>query len=202
MKRIQDIIDDLKAGKFVLVTDSHDRENEADLLMAAEFVTKEHINFLINHARGLITNPISLEISKELNLPLMVKENIGTEFTAFTVSVDLIEGTHTGISSTDRAMTMRHFTKGQARAEHFERPGHVFPLIAHHLGVKGREGHTEAAIDLLKLSGLSLVAVLCETLNQEGDALVADELVAFSNAHKIKMISIDEIKNYLNACNL
>lgn len=202
MNIINDIIKDLKAGQFVLVTDSHERENEADLLMAAEFISKEKINFLINHARGLITNPISHEIAKNLNLPLMIKENTGTMHTAFTVSIDLIEGTHTGISSTDRAMTMKRLSETNAKSTDFERPGHVFPLIAHGGGVNLRPGHTEAAIDLLKLSNLNQVAVLCETLNIEGNALVGDELLNFSKTHNIKIISIDQIKQYLNTCNL
>jgi len=192
----QDIIKDLKAGHLVLVTDSHDREDEADLLMAAEFVTTEKINFFLNHARGLITNPVSSTIAKKLGLTLMVPENAGTLQTAFTVSIDAVVGTHTGISSRDRALTIKKMSDLAAVSTDFERPGHVFPLIAHDKGVLGREGHTEAAIDLMKLAGLTEVAVLCETLNECGEALKGEELLEFAKKFKIKIISIEELKNY------
>lgn len=192
----EDIIKDLKAGHLVLVTDSHDREDEADLLMAAEFVTTEKINFFLNHARGLITNPVSSTIAKKLGLTLMVPENAGTLQTAFTVSIDAVVGTHTGISSRDRALTIKKMSDLAAVSTDFERPGHVFPLIAHDKGVLGREGHTEAAIDLMKLAGLTEVAVLCETLNECGEALKGEELLEFAKKFKIKIISIEELKNY------
>lgn len=190
------ILDDLKAGHVVLVTDCHDREDEADLLMAAEFITKEKINFFLNHARGLITNPLTSDIAKKLGLPLMVQENAGTLQTAFTVSIDAVSGTHTGISSHDRAVTIKKMSDQKASAADFERPGHVFPLIAHEQGVLAREGHTEAAIDLMKMAGLYPVAVLCETLNENGEALKGEELLEFARIFKIKIVSIDEIKKY------
>jgi 3,4-dihydroxy 2-butanone 4-phosphate synthase/GTP cyclohydrolase II len=199
MEIIDAVLKDLKAGHLVLVTDHYDRENEADLLLAAEFITTEKINFFFNHARGLITNPISSAISKKLNLPLMVPEHAGTMQKAFTVSIDAIIGTHTGISSTDRAITIKKLSDPKALATDFERPGHVFPLIAHDLGVQGRAGHTEAAIDLMKLAGLNQVAVLCETLNSEGNTLKGEELSEFAKRYKIKIISIDEIRTYLMA---
>lgn len=195
--KVESVLNDLKRGHLVLVTDHQDREDEADLLMAAEFITVEKINFFLNHARGLITNPISSVIAKKLNLPLMVPENAGTLMTAFTVSIDVIEGTHTGISSKDRALTIKKLGDTQSRASDFEKPGHVFPLIAHDGGIMARPGHTEAAIELLKLAGLNQVAVLCETLNSEGDALKGEELLEFAELFKIKIISIDEIKDYL-----
>lgn len=199
MEIIQAVLKDLKAGHLVLVTDDHDRENEADLLMAAEFISVEKINFFLNHARGLITNPISLEISKKLKLPLMVPENEGTLQTAFTISIDATIGTHSGISSADRALTIKKLSDPEAHALSFDRPGHVFPLIAHQEGVLGRKGHTEAAIDLMKLASLNQVAVLCETLNSEGDALIGEELLAFAKTFKILIVSINEIKDYLLA---
>jgi 3,4-dihydroxy 2-butanone 4-phosphate synthase/GTP cyclohydrolase II len=197
--KIQAVLDDLKAGHLVLVTDSHDREDEADLLMAAEFITVEKINFFLTNARGLITNPISSEIAKKLDLPLMVLSNAGTMQTAFTVSIDAIAGTHTGISSKDRATTIKKLSDRGALATDFERPGHVFPLIAHDKGVLVREGHTEAAIDLMKLAGLNQVAVLCETLNEQGEALKGEELSNFAQTFKIKVISIEEIKDHLQS---
>lgn len=196
---IDAILADLKAGHLVLVTDDHAREDEADLLMAAEFVTVEKINFLFNHARGLITNPISSNIARNLKLPLMVPDNAGTMMTAFTVSVDAILGTHTGISSTDRTLTIKALSNPDARASDFERPGHVFPLIANDGGVLVRPGHTEAAIDLLKLAGLQLVAILCETLNSSGNALKGEELLEFAKTFKIKIVSINEIQQYLKS---
>jgi 3,4-dihydroxy 2-butanone 4-phosphate synthase/GTP cyclohydrolase II len=191
--KIAAIISDLQAGHLVLVTDDHDRENEADLLMAAEFITVEKINFFLNHARGLITNPMSSEIAKKLNLTLMVPENVGIEHTAFTISIDARNGIHTGITSIDRATTIKKLSNTDAVASDFTRPGHVFPLIAHDQGIRGRQGHTEAAIDLMKLAGLREVAVLCETLNSEGMALVGQELHEFASTYKIKIISIAEI---------
>lgn len=196
---IEAILNDLKAGHLVLVTDDCDREDEADLLMAAEFISSEKINFFFNHARGLITNPISPKIAKKLGLPLMVLENEGTMMTAFTVSVDAIEGTHTGISAKDRSTTIKKLSAPSSTPSDFERPGHVFPLIAHEGGVLKRPGHTEAAIELLKLAGLNEVAVLCETLNSEGESLKGEELLSFANTFKIKIISIKEIIEYLKS---
>ncbi len=197
-KSVEEAIANLKKGNLILVTDSRDREDEADLLMAAEFITTEKINFMINHARGLITNPVSSAVAKKLNLTLMVPENLGTLQTAFTVSIDAAVGTHTGISSKDRALTIKKMTEVQACATDFERPGHVFPLIAHELGVFAREGHTEAAIELMKLAGLYQVAVLCETLNEQGEALKGAELIEFSKTYKLKIVAIDDIKKYLS----
>lgn len=197
---IEIILNELKAGRFVLVTDDQEREDEADLLMAAEFVTPNKINFLFNHARGLITHPISSEIAKKLNLPLMVLENAGSMMTAFTVSIDALEGTHSGISSKDRSTTILKLSDAKATAHDFERPGHVFPLIAHDGGVLKRPGHTEAAVDLLKLAGLHLVGVLCETLNEEGEALKGEELRLFATKHNIKIISIFELALCLKEC--
>lgn len=199
MEIIETVIRDLKAGHLVLVTDDRDREDEADLLMAAECITVEKINFFLNHARGLITNPISSAIAKKLNLPLMVAQNAGTLQTAFTVSIDAVIGTHSGISSADRAVTIKRLSNPLAIASDFHRPGHVFPLIAHDLGLGARLGHTEAAIDLMKLAGMNQVAVLCETLNGEGNTLKGEELKAFAKTYKIKMISINEIRDYLYA---
>lgn len=194
---IEAVLKDLKAGHLVLVTDDNDREDEADLLMAAQFITVEKINFFFNHGRGLITNPISSIIAKKLKLPLMVPENAQTMLTAFTVSIDAIAGIHSGISSADRSITIKKLSDPEAVAVDFVRPGHVFPLIAHDGGVLKRPGHTEAAIELLKLAQLNEVAVLCETLNNEGNALKGEELLVFAELYKIKIISINEIELYL-----
>jgi 3,4-dihydroxy 2-butanone 4-phosphate synthase/GTP cyclohydrolase II len=196
-QNLQSCIEEIKKGHFVLITDDSSREDEADLFKAAEFITKADINFLVKHARGLITNPVSSSIAKKLSLHLMVPENAGTLITAFTVSIDAIDGTHTGISSADRALTMKKMSEASSVATDFERPGHVFPLIAHDKGVLGREGHTEASVDLLKLAGLYEVGVLCETLNEDGEALRGLELKKFSEEFNIKILSVSEIKSYL-----
>ena len=196
-ENLHNCLEEIKKGRFVLITDDSSREDEADLFKAAEFITKEDINFLVKNARGLITNPISSTISKKLGLQLMVPENAGTLMTAFTVSIDAIDGTHTGISSADRALTMKKMSDSKSFAADFERPGHVFPLIAHDKGVLGREGHTEASIDLLKLAGLYEVGVLCETLNEDGDALRGVDLKKFSEHFNIKILSVAEIKSFL-----
>lgn len=197
MEIIEAVLRDLRAGHLVLVTDDQDRENEADLLLAAECITAEKINFFLNHARGLITNPISSAVAKKLDLPLMVAQNSGTLETAFTVSIDAVRGIHSGISSADRALTIKRLSDPLAVSSDFHRPGHVFPLIAHDLGLRARLGHTEAAIDLMKLAGMNQVAVLCETLNSEGNTLKGEELKAFAKTYKIKIISINEIRDYL-----
>ena len=199
MKLIEAVLNDLRAGHLVLVTDDHNREDEADLLLAAQFITLEKINFFLNHARGLITNPISSEISKKLDLPLMVPSNEGTMNTAFTVSLDAINGTHSGISSHDRAITIKKLSDAYSVPQDFSRPGHVFPLIAHDNGVLARPGHTEAAIDLMKLAGLNQVAVLCETLNMEGNPLRGQELIDFAKTFKILIVSIKELKDFILA---
>lgn len=184
---------ELQAGRFILVCDDKQRENEADLIMAAQFVDSSHVNFMINNGRGLICTPINPTKARELKLPLMVKENEGTFETAFTVSVDAKIGTHTGISSKDRARTISLLSDDKAAALDFVSPGHIFPLIAHEGGVLVRAGHTEAAIELMKLAGLKEVAVLCETLNSEGEPLVGEELDHFCLQWNIPLISIKEI---------
>ncbi len=190
-------IEELKAGKFILVCDDATRENEADLIMAAQFVSADHVNFMINFGKGLICTPLSVEVATRLKLPLMVQEHEGTLETAFTVSVDAIFGTHTGISSRDRATTIKKLSDDDSGPLDFARPGHVFPLIANPGGVLVRPGHTEATIDLLKLSGLKSIGVLCETLNSHGEPLVGDELKKFSTTHNLTLISIVDLVDYL-----
>ena len=193
---IEKALFDLKAGRFILVCDDESREDEADLVMASEFVTREHVNFMINHGRGLICVPLSVETAKRLNLPLMVQEHAGTYETAFTVSVDVKKGTHTGISSNDRALTIRALGDSLSSAQDFVRPGHVFPLIAWEEGVLVRAGHTEAAVDLMKLAGLNPVAVLCETLSNDGVPLKGKLLKEFALHFNIPIISITDLIEY------
>ena len=194
MSQLASIIEDLKNKKFILLCDEPDRENEADLIMAAEFVTKEHVNFMINHGRGLICAPLTKKRALELNLPLMIKEHEGTTNTAFTVSIDAKEGISSGISSADRAKTLHLLSLAQTTPNDFERPGHIFPLIAHEKGVMFRSGHTEATVALLTLAGLTPVGVLCETLNNEGIPLKGEALNQFAKVHQLKIYSIAELK--------
>lgn len=194
---VKSAILELKFGKFILITDDHDRENEADLCCLAELVTTEHVNFMINHARGLMTVPLSFEKAKEIGLPLMVQENVNTLKTAFTLTIDAKEGITSGISSRDRAYTVKLLTAENISIKNFETPGHVFPLIAHPELLAKRQGHTEAAIEMAKLSNAKPVMVICETLNDSGEPLRGKELVDFANKHQIRVISIDEIQKSL-----
>lgn len=193
---IEKALHELKAGRFILVCDDESREDEADLIMAAQFATTEHINFMINNGRGLICVPVSPKIAKKLNLSLMVSEHTGTFETAFTVSVDVKKGTHTGISSKDRALTISALADPQSEAMDFVRPGHVFPLIAWEEGVLVRPGHTEAAVDFMKLAGLHPVAVLCETLSADGIALKGNLLAEFAREFNIPIVSITDLIEY------
>ncbi len=194
MSQLAGILEDLKNKKFILLCDEPDRENEADLIMAAEFVTKEHVNFMINHGRGLICAPLTKKRAVELDLPLMIKEHEGSVNTAFTVSVDAKEGIGSGISSADRARTLHLLSGPQTTPQDFVRPGHIFPLIAHEKGVMFRSGHTEATVALLTLAGLTPVGVLCETLNNEGIPLKGEALKQFAVVHQLKIYSIAELK--------
>ena len=186
-------LNEIKAGRFVLVCDDESREDEADLIMAAEFVTKDHVNFMINNGRGLICTPMSKKRAEELSLTLMVQEHVGTFETAFTISVDVKSGCKTGISSHDRALTINALAHPKSRPEDFVRPGHVFPLIAWEEGVFIRPGHTEASVDLMKLAKLAPVAVLCETLSEDGVPLKGQELKEFGKKFNIPIISIVEL---------
>ena len=192
---IQFVISELRAGRFVLVCDDESREDEADLIMAAELVTKEHVNFMINHGRGLICTPMSSAVAKKLELPLMIKEHEGSFETAFTVSADVIHGTHTGISSNDRALTINALSNPRANPSDFTRPGHIFPLIAWEEGVLVRPGHTEASVDLMKLAGLNPVS-------SDGVPLKGEELKAFAKSFNIPIISIVELIDYRRSLDL
>jgi 3,4-dihydroxy 2-butanone 4-phosphate synthase/GTP cyclohydrolase II len=192
---IENALAELKNGKFILVCDDESREDEADLVMAAQFVTTENVNFMINNGRGLICVPLSTTTAKKFNLPLMVQDHNGTYETAFTISVDF-KKTHTGISSQDRAMTISALGSQESSSEDFLRPGHIFPLIAWDEGVLVRAGHTEAAVDFMKLAGLNPVAVLCETLSADGVPLKGELLREFAAHFNIQIISIKELIEY------
>jgi len=165
-----EIIEEIRRGNMVVLVDDEDRENEGDLVFAADFVSAEKINFLAKHGRGLICMPITAEHARRLNLPPMAARNGTSHGTNFTVAIEAAEGVTTGISAADRAHTIRVASRPNARAEDVVQPGHVFPLVAHDGGVLMRAGHTEACCDLTRLAGLNPAAVLCEIMNDDGTA--------------------------------
>lgn len=193
---IEEAIAHIRAGKFVIIVDDEDRENEGDLVVAAEKVTPEHINFMAREARGLICVPIIGRRLDELKIPMMVQDNTSSHGTAFTVSVDYKVGTTTGISAYDRAATIRALIDPKARPEDFARPGHIFPLRYQEGGVLVRAGHTEAAVDLARLAGLYPAGVVCEVMNEDGTMARLPQLEAFAQKHGIKIITIAQLIAY------
>jgi 3,4-dihydroxy 2-butanone 4-phosphate synthase / GTP cyclohydrolase II len=193
---IEEAIQELKQGKMVLVVDDEDRENEGDLVMAAEKVTPGAINFMARFGCGLICVPLTGERIEELNLPLMVDRNTEGLGTAFTVSVDAKENITTGISAFERAHTIRVLIDPGTRPEDLARPGHVFPLRAKEGGVLRRAGHTEAAVDLAKLAGLYPAGVICEVLCEDGHMARVPELMEFAARHKLSLITIADLIKY------
>jgi len=197
---IDEAVAALARGGMVLVVDDEDRENEGDIIVASECVTPESIAFMMNHARGLICVAMEGGRLDELEIPLMVPRN-NTELhkTAFTVSVDYLPGTTTGISAADRAATVRALVAPETRPEDFARPGHIFPLRAHPRGVLGRPGHTEAAIDLARLAGKFPSGVICEVANDDGTMARLPQLRIFAEKHGLPLISIEDLIAYMAA---
>ncbi|TFH02053.1 MAG: bifunctional 3,4-dihydroxy-2-butanone-4-phosphate synthase/GTP cyclohydrolase II [Calditrichales bacterium] len=193
---IEEAVADFRAGKMVVVVDDEDRENEGDLIMAAEMVTPESINFLSKSARGLICVSLTAERAKELDLDLMVGDNSSLHETPFTISVDARKGTSTGISAFDRAKTIHVLADKQSVPSDLARPGHIFPLIAKDGGVLRRAGHTEAAVDLAKLAGLSPVGVLCEIMDDDGDMARGKNLEKMAAEFDLKIITIADLIAY------
>lgn len=194
---IEDIVADIAAGKMVVMMDDEDRENEGDLIMAAEHATPEAVAFIVRHTSGIICQPMTGERLAELQLPQMVPENTESHRTAFTVSVDYRHGTTTGISAADRAKTIRALAVGAAQPADFSRPGHIFPLRAEAGGVLRRAGHTEAAVDLAKLAGCqSASGIICEIVNDDGSMKRAPELREFAKAHGLKIGTIADLISY------
>ena len=184
---MEDVLADIRAGKMVIVVDDDNRENEGDLVMAAEKVTPEAINFMAKFGRGLICLALTEEKADELDLPPMVERNTAKLGTAFTVSVDAAEGVTTGISAADRAHTILTAVRPQAKPQDLVRPGHVFPLRAKNGGVLVRAGHTEAAIDLARLAGLTPAGVICEIMNDDGTMARLPQLLQFKKRHNLKI---------------
>src|SRR5579864_5573465 len=186
----------IRDGGLVIVVDDEDRENEGDLVMAAECATAEKVNFMLTHARGLVTVPLSAERVEALDLPLMVSHNTSHQGTAFTVSVGARDKITTGISAQDRAATIRALVDPATRPEDLSRPGHIFPLRATPGGVLRRAGHTEAAVDLAILAGRRPAGVLCEIMNDDGTMARLPELQAFARRHGMPIISVRDLIGY------
>ena len=191
---LEEALEDLKAGKFVVVVDDEQRENEGDLVMPAEMVTPDAVNFIVTQARGLVCMPIIGERLDELDLPLMVTDSSsGKHQTAFTVSVDYKQNTTTGISAADRAATIRAMIDPAARAEEFSRPGHLFPLRYHPGGVLARAGHTEAIVDLCQMADMYPAGIVCEIMNDDGSMARMPDLETFADRHDLRILSIAQI---------
>lgn len=193
--KIEEAITDIKQGKMVIVVDDENRENEGDLVIAAELCRTEDINFMIRHARGLVCVPIGADQAKKLNLTNMVEQNSDHYCTAFTVTVDHMD-TNTGISAEERAKTARALASPTARPEDFRRPGHIFPLVARPGGVLKRCGHTEAAVDLARLAGFNEGGVICEIMNEDGSMSRLPQLLEFAQKHGLKIISVENMIHY------
>lgn len=196
LNTIEEAIEDFRDGKFVIVVDDEDRENEGDLIIAAEMITAEKVNFMLKYARGVLCAPITISRSEELHLPKQVEDNTSMLGTPFTVTVDKLEGCTTGVSAHDRAATIQWLANPAAKPSDFGRPGHINPLYAQDKGVLRRAGHTEAAIDLARLAGLKPAAALIEILNPDGTMARMPELIAKAREHGMKLIQIKDLIAY------
>ena len=196
LNTIEEAIDDFREGKFVIVVDDEDRENEGDLIIAAEKVTPEKINFMLKNARGVLCAPITVSRCEELDLPHQVTNNTSVLGTPFTVTIDKLEGCSTGVSAADRAATIRALADPASTPETFGRPGHINPLYAQEKGVLRRAGHTEACVDMCRLAGLYPAAALMEIMNDDGTMARLPELREMADAHNIKLISIADLIAY------
>ncbi len=192
---IEEAFEELKNGKMIIVTDNEDRENEGDLICAAEFATTENVNFMAKYGKGLICMPMSEEMGRKFSLPQMVTENTDNHCTAFTVSIDHVDTT-TGISAYERGLTARKLVEEGSRAEDFRRPGHMFPLISRKHGVLERDGHTEATVDFMRLSGLKECGLCCEIMKDDGFMMRQSDLEELSEEFGIKMFTINDLKKY------
>ena len=196
LSTIEEALDDFREGKFVIVVDDEDRENEGDLIIAAEKITAEKVNFMLKYARGVLCAPITMSRSEELDLPHQVADNTSMLGTPFTVTIDKLEGCTTGVSAHDRAATIKALADPSSRPETFGRPGHINPLYAQDMGVLRRSGHTEAAIDLCKLSGLYPAGALMEIMNDDGTMARMPDLMKFAEEHDMHIISIKDLIAY------
>ncbi len=193
---VEEAIEEFRKGEFVIVVDDEDRENEGDLIIAAEKVTPEKVNFMLKHARGVLCAPIPISRCKELDLDVQVSDNTSMLGTPFTVTVDLLEGCTTGVSAYDRAATIRALADPSAKPSDFGRPGHINPLYAQDKGVLRRTGHTEAAVDLARLAGLYPAGALMEIMSEDGTMARLPELRRFADKYGLKLISINDLIAY------
>ncbi len=193
---IDDVLADYRQGRMVILVDDEDRENEGDLLMAAECVTADHVNFMASHGRGLICLTLTEERCRQLDLPLMVSRNNARFSTNFTVSIEAADGVTTGISAQDRAITVRAAVKRNARPDDLVTPGHIFPIKAQPGGVLTRAGHTEAGVDLARLSGFEPASVICEILREDGTMARLPDLVEFARQHDLRIGTIADLIKY------
>ena len=197
MSNLEKVFSEFKAGKFIVVTDDENRENEADLILLADKATPENIGFMVRYTSGVICGIITEETAKKLKLPLMVKRNEDNHTTAFTVTVDAIAGRSTGIPAAERANTLRALANASSLPTDFARPGHVFPLISVPGGLHQRRGHTEASMALCELTGSNPCAVLSELVNDDGSMMRGSQITEFAKAHDLEVISIDELSRVL-----
>ncbi len=196
LNTIEEALHDLKLGRMIIVVDDENRENEGDFVMCADMITPEAVNFMATFGRGMICAPITQEIADRLELPLQANLNNAPLGTAFTVTVDAIEGVSTGISAKDRAITLKLLADPASRAPQFSKPGHIFPLIAKKGGVLVREGHTEASVDLAVLCGMNPVGVICEIMNEDGSMARLPDLEIMAEKFDLKMISIEDLVKF------
>ena len=192
---IEEAVADLKAGRMILVTDDEDRENEGDLICAAEHATPDNLNFMASYAKGLICMPMSEETAKRLELNQMVSHNTDNHETAFTVSIDHVD-TSTGISAYERSITALQVANPKSKPGDFRRPGHMFPLIAKKGGVLIRNGHTEATVDLMRIGGLAECGICCEIMDDDGRMMRTPKLIEFAKKHDLKFITITQLQDY------
>lgn len=193
---VEEAIEEIKNGKVIIVIDDEDRENEGDFICAAEYVTPDIVNFMVTHGKGMLCVALSKKRLDELNLPLMVDTNSALHGTQFTITVDAIEGTTTGISAADRALTIKKLVDENSKPEDFARPGHIFPLRAFDEGVLRRAGHTEAAVDLCRLANLKPAGVLCEILREDGEMARVPELIEVAKKFNLKILTVQDLIQY------
>jgi 3,4-dihydroxy 2-butanone 4-phosphate synthase/GTP cyclohydrolase II len=194
--RVEEAIEEIKQGKLIIVVDDEDRENEGDFICSAEYVTPDIVNFMVTHGKGMVCVALNGKRLDDLGLPLMVDSNNALHGTQFTVTVDAIEGTTTGISAADRALTIKKLIDKNSRAEDFAKPGHIFPLRAFDEGVLRRAGHTEAAADLCKLANLKPAGVLCEILKENGEMARVPELIEIADKFNLKVLTVQDLIKY------
>ncbi len=197
---IEEAVEELRNGRMIICTDDPDRENEGDLICAAEFATTANINFMATFAKGLICMPMSKAYCEKLDLPQMVENNTDNHSTAFTVTIDHVDTT-TGISAVERSYTAMKCVEDDVKPEDFRRPGHMFPLEAKEGGVFERGGHTEGTVDLLRIAGLKEVGLCCEIMKENGEMMRTSDLKEFAQLHNLKLITIKALKEYRAAHN-